>query len=253
MEPQTCTDPTTLVAEKKASTTYTFREITEADELEMAFRLRYEVYSNTGNKVFLHQNIHKIDIDVFDAHSKHFGIFTDQGKLVAYIRVVLDKSEIKNDLVSDIVQKFELDLNCAKNRVDYPFLSYPTVPECVKSHYNDLKSKKEGLAEASRLIIREEFRGARLSSFLIECAMVLFTLICNERKHAVVCCDKHHSIFYERYGFTSFGNSEVYDVFGITRVTLLLTLGSATSKHVIERFAGIAAEYSITGQITRTI
>jgi hypothetical protein len=35
----------TQITERKAYATYTFREIMEADELEKAFRLRYEILS----------------------------------------------------------------------------------------------------------------------------------------------------------------------------------------------------------------
>ena len=110
METQTSPIPTTQVAEKKASTTYTFREITEADELEMAFRLRYEVYSSCRCSMFLNTNLNKIDIDSYDLHSKHFGLFIHENELAGYFRVVLDKNEYYNPDVLEIGRKFHFFL-----------------------------------------------------------------------------------------------------------------------------------------------
>lgn len=260
METQSTQIPTAETTEKKQATTYTFREITDAEELEEAFRLRYEVYANSRLNPFLKHNSLSVDIDEFDFHSKHFGIYTEMNELVAYLRVVLDKSEHTNMAVTAIASKLYLQLeslvkkNFDENYTsDYPFLSYPEIPDSVKSHYLELKAKQEGFAEASRLIIKEEFRGPRLSCFLIESAMMLFTMICNEKKHAIVCCDKHHSFFYERFGFRPFGDGQIYEACGTQKVSVFLTLNDAKNNHIIEKFSGLVAEYSITGKITKTL
>jgi predicted GNAT family N-acyltransferase len=260
METQTNPIPTTQVAEKKASTTYTFREITEVEELERAFRFRYEIYTSCSNIGFLKPNESRIDIDNYDLHSRHYGIFTIDGKMVANIRVVLDKVEFHNDNVFKIAKKFQVldkSINSSqqilKSKVsDYPFLSYSTVPGSVRTHYQELKTIKVSFAEAGRLIIKEEHRGIRLSSFLLDCAMVLFTIICNEHKYAVLCCDEHHKLFYEKFGFSPFGDGHQYDIYGTNKLSMYLC-PSVLPENLKIKYQVMSAEYSITGKITKTL
>jgi predicted GNAT family N-acyltransferase len=260
METQTNPIPTTQIAERKAGTTYTFREITEADELEQAFRLRYEVYENSRLNPFLKHNSRKVDIDEFDFHSKHYGIFNEKGDMIAYLRVVFDRSELNNQSVYEVIINLHLEINNLNDSIsikekgsEFPFLSYPEVPDAVKTHYFTVKAKNEAFVEASRLIIKDEFRGPRLSGFLIDCAMMLFTMICSEKKHAIVCCDKHHSFFYERFGFRPFGDGQIYDACGTKKVSVFLTLNDAKQNNIINKFSGFVTEYSLTGKITKTL
>jgi predicted GNAT family N-acyltransferase len=260
MATQTYPIPTTRVAEKKAGTTYTFREITEADELEKAFRFRYKVYTGCTNICFLKPNENSIDVDTFDLHSRHYGIFTQGGEIVANIRVVLDKNEFHNDNVYDIAKKNNVlseSINSIKEIMkaevcDYPFLSYSSVPKSVKSDYMELRTNNVGFAEAGRLIIKEEYRGIRLSSLLLDCAMVLFILICHENKYAVLCCDEHHRLFYEKYGFRPFGDGQQYDIYGTNKLSMYLC-PEVLPENLKIKFQEISAEYLITGKITKTL
>jgi hypothetical protein len=267
METQTSPIPTPQVAEKPASITYTFREITEADELEQAFRLRYEVYSNCRCNSFLNTNLNKIDIDSYDLHSKHFGLFINENELAGYFRVVFDKNEYYNSDVLYIGRKFnffpgtEYALEGIKHieRADYPFLSYPDIPENIESFYDSITRKREGLAEGSRLIIKEQFRGIRTSIFMMECIMMLYLIICIGRKHAVINCIKEHGFFYEHYGFKPIDDGQGYNLFvSIKNVCLSIPLASSLQTSTVPKqfhpkLEGMAAEYSITGKIIKTI
>jgi len=242
--------------------TLTFREITEPAELEKAFRLRYEEYSNARNRVLLNQNIHRMDINIYDLHSKHFGVFSFSKELIGYIRVVFNKSEFYNQQVFEIGKKYEIFSDSSdlmehiKNLSDqdYPFLSYPNLPESVKSCYYSLTKKNESVAEGGRLIIKEKYRGLRTSTFLIECAMMLFVLICKGQKHAVLCCDTHHLRFYKNYGFEPFGDEAGFDVYGTNKVVMIFPLSlSKLSKQQQLKFEQMAIEFSQTNKISRAI
>jgi predicted GNAT family N-acyltransferase len=242
----------------KVNNTFTFREITEQADLENAFHFRYEEYSGSRLKAFLKHNEQRVDIDTYDLHSKHYGVFTGDNKLMAYLRVVLDKREFYNPLVFEVGKKYEVfsdlehSFSSLQNspKADFPFLSYPNVPESIQSKYNSLKSNNETIAEASRLIIKEEYRGLRTVAFLIECAMVLFIQICLGKKHAVVSCCKDHCSFYERYGFRPFGTGEFYNVFGMPMDTLALILTSVP-KNLPSRFEEMTKQYLTTGTINK--
>ena len=72
----------------KNQKTYKFREIVDEDELEKFMRLRYETYFNSSMRNFLQINDEKIDIDIYDLHSRHFGLFCEE-KPIGFIRVVI--------------------------------------------------------------------------------------------------------------------------------------------------------------------
>lgn len=249
-----------LVSEMKK--TLTFREITETEELEKAFRFRYVEYSKTKNRNYLKENSDKIDLDVFDLHSRHFGLFAMKNDLVGYLRVVHDKNEFYNSKVFEVGKILEIfsdslhSKECLKRikMSDFPFLSYPNLPKDIYSHYCSLKEQNESFAEASRLILREDYRGLRTSCFLIECAMALFVLICNEQKHAVLHCCKDHRSFYEHYGFQPFDGGTGYNEFGMVKHVMYLKLSSWSAPvQIRDKFQEMANEYSKTGKITRTI
>jgi len=242
--------------------TLTFREITEPDELEKVFRFRYEEYSNSKCNVFLKQNYHKVDIDIYDLHSKHYGLFAFNNQLVGCLRVVLDRNGLYNQNVFEIGKKYDVfndsfyskEVFKSINAADFPFLSYSNLPESMKSHYCLIKRNNENVAEASRLIIGKDFRGLRVSIFLVECAMMLFTLICLGQRHAVLDCCREHRSFYERFGFRPFDDGQGYKIF--ERFSDILYLHSSAFSipiHLKLKFEQMAIEFSQTNKISRAI
>jgi predicted GNAT family N-acyltransferase len=240
--------------------TCTFREITETNELERAFRFRYEEYSRSRLCRFLKQNQSKLDIDIYDLHSRHFGLFNGYNEMIGCLRVVMDKRKFYNNYVFEVGQKFnffsktENSLEGMRNSetADYPFLSYPNVPPSLLSHYNSLKARNVELAEASRLIIKENFRGFRTSAFLIDCAMMLFIILCSEHRHAVIDCCKDHRLFYERYGFRPFGDVTEYNLYDMNLDFICLAL-SETPKNLPVRIEEMKSQYQETGKISRAL
>jgi len=92
---------------------YTFREITEKDELEKFFKMRYSIYSNCRMNGFVKCNEHSIDIDAYDVHSRHYAL-TCENVNAGYLRVVLPREEMFQDQVLEIGRKYHL-LNSKTN------------------------------------------------------------------------------------------------------------------------------------------
>ena len=238
----------------------TFREISEPDELENAFRFRYEEYIKSRLFAYIKCNNHCVDIDTYDLHSKHYGLFRGNSDMIGYLRVVLDKREYYNQNVFKIGKRFDLfsevdhSFENLKNsgEADYPFLSYPSVPESIQSFYYALKARNESFAEASRLIIKKDFRGMRSSLFLFECALVLFLKICQGSKYAVVHCCKDHGQFYKRFGFLPFDGNSEYNEFGVRKVVLFLSR-SIRPNSLPSRLEDMVISFSTTCKIERGI
>jgi predicted GNAT family N-acyltransferase len=242
--------------------TLTFREITEPDELEKAFRFRYEEYSKSRLCPYLKKNEEKIDIDIFDLHSRHFGLFTNINQLIGCFRVVLCRNEFYNPVVLAIGLKHHFFNNFSHSKAnftkmtapDFPFLSYQNLPDSIREHYHILKSNNENIAECSRLIIREDFRGIKTSLFLIECALMQFMIICSGKRHAVLDCCKDHQAFYTRLGFIPFDDGGGYEMFGHMIDVMFLPLDLSTMPcHFRNKFEQMANEFSQTNKISRSI
>lgn len=246
------------------NTTLNFREITNESDLEKSFMIRFEIYSESRMQGFLKHNPHNLDLDVFDLHSRHFGLYTENNELAGHIRIVLPRNEYfnyhafnigkKTGIFSGNEQPFNNDND--SSAAEFPILSYPCLPESVVEHFNSLKQKDERLAEAGRIVIAEKYRGIRTSVFLVECALVLYILICAGQKHAVITCCKEHHMFYERYGFRPLGNGMYYQSLGTTSIVLGLPFASSLAfsnipKHLHQKLEEMVAEFSITGEIKK--
>lgn len=242
--------------------TITFREITSGDELEKAFRFRYEEYSKCRLNVFLKRNEHQLDMDIFDLHSHHYGLFGGDNEMIGYMRVVLDRGEYQNTRVMEIGTRYGFyikpEQSAASNETtgvpDYPFLSYEEVPGEVMQFYHALKEKKEKVLEASRLILSEHYRGLKNISFLVECVIALYPKVYSGYKHAMADCVKEHAVFYRRYGFTPVEQGSGFNVFDLKRLVTCLSLPlsmASIPSHLHLRFDEMAFEYKQTGRITR--
>lgn len=240
--------------------TFTFREITAIGELEAAFRFRYEEYSFSRMSVYLKENEHRIDMDVYDLHSRHYGLFRNDGTLTGYLRVVFDRGTCYNRQVFELGRRFAGFSESSHSEAqlkklpaaDFPFLSYSFIPESVRLQYAELKNRGEGFAEASRLIISRHSRGIKLFAFLMECAMILFIRICEGKKNAMVHCCRDHGIFYKRYGFLPFHADAVFEDSGITK-TLMYLPQTVSPKNLPAKTYELAADFGRSGRIMRVM
>ena len=232
---------------------YTFREITGKKELEEFFRLRYEVYFNSANKPFLKENIHRIDIDYFDVHAKHYCLMHGDNK-VGYFRAVYQKDQYFNEKVIDIGEKYGLldrKTFLEKNEAaPFPFLSYEGVPESHWNFYNNLLEQDENMAEVSRIIVSPEYRAISTVKHLVECAIVLYAMTFARLKYAIVNCELLHGLFYTHYGFKEIDEAARYTVNGLKKTSLSIT--EIPEKH-IGKIGLMAEEFKNTGKIERAL
>jgi len=168
---------------------------------------------------FLQSNEARIDIDAFDVHSVHYGLFNDK-EVVTYVRVVLHKSTYFNQAVMLLVDHTGLGKEDARffgvdagpPGVSFPFLAYEGLPEGIGSFYHE-KSKQYAFCEASRLIIQPQYRSIRLAVRMIECAMVAgMQLFGNREGMAMLDCFTSHMPVYSMFGFKPVPGVEPYTV-----------------------------------------
>jgi hypothetical protein len=184
---------------------YIIREITEKDELEVMFKLRYNVYANSELVPFLETNKYQIDLDIYDLHSRFFGIWCNN-ELIGGVWAVLDKREFYNPLVYEIGYKYNIyneeQNNMEKlvnaNYADFPFLSYTCTPAEIKQFYEEQKKDKK-VFMSSRCIISKEYRGLKTIQLLKESIIMIGMLLCGEKVGlAVTDGSNRHTKFFSR-------------------------------------------------------
>jgi len=215
---------------------FTFKEIIDQVELEKAFRLRYEVYEKSRMQFLLRPNAAKIDLDIFDLHSRHFGIFYNNN-IAGYIRVVIDRKSYFNTTVASVglennvfeARKFIGNNYVYNGEANFPFLSYAGVPHNVKAFYIE-KAQCFSIIEASRLIVLEQFRGHKFSITLIECAIVAgMHVLGSEIGIAVLDCSASQKRVYQLFGFQTLPNTSEYYVLNSDLTIRALSLSLSLS------------------------
>jgi hypothetical protein len=243
-----------------ARNTFTFRELTTLDDLDQAFRFRYNEYSGGRMKSLLKHNETDIDIDIHDLHSRHYGLFSKKDGLIGYLRVVIDKREYYNQIAFETGRKFRIftkrehSFLALQNttEADYPFLSSPAICENTGSDSFALKSNNESLADVNRLIINEENKGLHTIALLIECAMVLYLMICIGHKHTNVNTCKDQRPNYQRYIFEAFAQNRYLSVLGLITDTQSFSL-SSVPKSLFAGIRGMIKQYLKTGTIEKAL
>lgn len=170
-------------------------------------KLRYETVLKSDLRCILKENEYQLDVDVFDLHSKHFGLFCED-QPAGYIRYVFPRNEHYDLNAFEIglsLQLFSQETHNDKalesmDHPKFPFLNYPDSPAGVQSYYNSIREKGEDLIEPSRLTMFNGHKGIMNIAFMIECAIILYIINSNGRKYALVCCQSNNAKFYQRYG-----------------------------------------------------
>lgn len=200
--------------------TFQFREITDQGELEQFMKLRYRTYLNNEMRNFLSINDHHIDIDLYDLHSKHFGLFCGI-QPAGYFRIVLHKNETYNAQVFSIGRNYQIfNTDChSKAQLqkfgypDFPFVSYYKIPEPVKYFYYSFSEEmKQKTTEAGKLMLFNGFLGYKKVRMIIECAAALFKSLFNDYHRSSLNCFARHEKFYQLYDFKTIYRGDEYKI-----------------------------------------
>jgi len=227
---------------------FTFKEIDSGDMLEQFFRLRYEVYADCENKVFITENPAQLDIDSFDIHAKHYGFMCDNN-LVGYFRMVFPQGEFRNEQVIEIANRHLLQkqINPVANNAPFPFLSYDGVPKVHWDYYENLLKKSERMVEISRLILHPAYREMKMSRLLIDFGCTIYILLCDKIRSVLVNCSQSHEVFYKYYGFQSIDNLGGYSVGKLRKVSLVFS--TLTHKPPYEKVDSMVQEFKLNNKI----
>jgi predicted GNAT family N-acyltransferase len=214
---------------------FIFREIISQPDLDQVFHSRYCVYSQSRMQSFLKQSEEELDIDSYDLHARHYGLFCKE-LLVGYIRIVQNRDIYKNVAVADFCALRGLQANnpCGdsqKETVDtpvYPFLTYPGAPDSVSAYYESQKSKV--IVEIGRLILLPEYRKNHIVIKLIECAgIAAMDAIGHGEGVAVINCFRSHERAYNLFGFQRLPGLTEFNSLNLNQKGVALAMRLSTS------------------------
>lgn len=243
----------------KMHRTLIFRQIEKKDELHQFLKLRYKNYLNSSMKNFLKINDFEIDLDIYDIHSKHFGLFLNN-QPCGYLRLICPRWMIYNSHIFSIGKDFgffnkdEHDKNTImeNDTPEFPFLQYMEVPKSIQLYFEEIKGTDIKLIEVSRLMLFEK-RGLDKLRFMVECAIAYGFWVWCGYERVIINCDKNHSGFYFNYGFKEIKGSERYYINGRQKSSCILGLKFSKSQipeRLHKRLEYIAGEYKINQQIS---
>jgi hypothetical protein len=177
--------------------------------LRAHLELRARVYRTSVIAHLLPEGDLPLDVDEYDAASRHFGLFREGfsgSEMVGTLRVTGTadtESAPRLERVVGRVPSLRSRLG-APRRYPLPMMKYLVDRAAVEILVDEAQRKGERIVEPGRLTIVSEFRswgisGRHLASRVTESAVALFFLL--DVQHAVLTCVPPHDRFYRRLGF----------------------------------------------------
>ncbi len=247
----------------KSTTYFCFREAKNEVELISLLRLRYETYRSSKLAGFCPKNPHGIDLDAWDSYAMHFGLFqVENGKVkaVGYMRVIQQEETLHANWVRQIAWRYSMKIFekiFEQPKVPFPSLDYyPGAMEVMNNVIRAEMQRGEKYCEASRLILRNNFRSLKLCIRLIEGALAMY-FFNKGFTRAIVTCSEPHSRFYQRYGWQQLNGIRKEQILkgktnavGLSLLLLLLENYNKTADlDVRQRITYMAQTYHDAGQI----
>jgi len=242
---------------------FLFRELQGEEELELFFNKRYEGYHNSNKRGILKKGI-DLDIDAYDIHSRHYGIFHGN-KPAGYIRIILGKSSCYNEQVYRIGLRNNLFSEsihhqqnvCSAKYPEFYFIELFNNQLHTKNGLNDYFNNLSQIVEPSRIVLFDGYKGLNMARFITECALVLYNELCIPlNKNAIISCFQNHAKFYEIYGFKVIQN-QLLNPFISDKHDALLILNHAESiatssipQNLQPKILGMIDQWGSKGHVT---
>ena len=198
----------------------TFKEVVDARDLIDCFRLRYQQYDNPAYRLFLNENIHELDIDAFDTHSRHWAVYSDLNQILGYARIVQkEENVIVSKQIQKIIEAYDLTILPNPRTSSYlPILRYqPDSVSQTVEHFFQLHGEKN-IVELSRFMIRKG-SPLRTSKFMVNAGLGIYKHMMDIDKVVLACNDTHEK-FWSLYGFRNMFEDQTYHIGTLKSVNL---------------------------------
>ncbi|HOP08381.1 MAG TPA: hypothetical protein PLF13_13965 [candidate division Zixibacteria bacterium] len=208
---------------------YRFREAVTPDQLEAVMRLRYRVYQNSRLARFIPANPHGFDLDCYDLHARHFGLYCGEDvEPVGYLRVVEEVDPGPVGHVLDLGRRVpELGRRLKETTPQpLPLMAYTPNVEVIERLLQEKRDRGEKVVEACRMAIDPDHRSLAAARHIFESSMSIY-FFARGYHHMFACCDSSKKAFYRRYAVTPLAGIPEEDFAGIG-VSSSCLIGSAS-------------------------
>ncbi len=181
-----------------------FREVTDITGLEEIFGLRYRCFRQSRLEGLVPRVDCGLDIDRFDLHARHFGLFctTSTGEhLIGSHRHVTDAIQPAAAAIEILVDAHpELQLRFTGPVTQtFPSLTYFPDTAPILALYEQAKRRHELFIEASRLALSPEIGSLAVVRFFV--SATLAAALANGVSQGITVVNSHRKRFYARFGF----------------------------------------------------
>ena len=230
--------------------TITFKEVQEAEALEECFSLRDEYFNNPRHKVLLKNNAAGIDIDEYDIYARHWAVYTEEGELIGYARIIQEDVNLQiAPAIKAIAKKYAIEDICNRDKAQaFPLSEYQDSgsAQTIQSLHN----RDQAIVELSRFVVKRG-HSSRISTFMVEAGLGIYAYYFKIRTIILACMISHEQ-FWTRYGFKRIEANETYYVGDLKSVNLLSSFEEVSfqRKRALARFA---REYYLNNEISLRI
>ncbi len=233
---------------------FTFRAVRSHDEQVEVLRLRYRIYRGCHLHEVIPENAAQIDIDSWDLHSRHYGLFRNDGQgqtLIGTSRVVEDTTQVISPLMLGVLGEYPEFRQSALRDARYPLPSFLWAPEPAHlwKLLNEWRAANENCVEASRIAIDKSCRGLVYICHIFE-SIVAIHFFGLGATRALGIAKLTFKAFYGRYGFTPIAGLERFPYLHCGKSgTCLAGSPSTVPADVRSHLARLAANYLSLGEI----
>ncbi len=223
------------------------RQPRNLDELEALLRLRYTVFQQSELRFLLHDNAFGLDVDAWDKHAWHFGLYkqtTNGCQAIGYMRFINNGPQ-RAHLVYALGRKYPA---LAGTIAKAPSLSFPFMARS-SSHLSPewlhrFESMPMGkLAETSRFVLLDSEKSPITCRFMVQAATAFCLL--NQGVETVFQISAHHATCYERFGYRPIAT---YKYKELESAIIYASLNGLDQKH-LPRLHRMAAAYEAAQEI----
>jgi hypothetical protein len=232
---------------QRAKSEFDFRQARTVEELANLLRLRYRIYRRSKLKGFVKAHASKMDLDIYDCTSIHFGLFDQDRQALGYLRLATRRPSPQNKELEEIVAMIPGIKEKISQSVpaDFPMLSYFPDADVIKTLCCRLDGLGDTTVEVSRLCIDPLHHSQRLAMHIALSAMS-FGYFCHGVDHALLTCSPCHKKVYETFGFSQVPGTAVHELNGVPRCCLWGSK-SGLPAALRSRLVKMAEEFEKTG------
>jgi hypothetical protein len=234
------------------TTYFEFREAANIEELRQLLKLRCKVYHESRMAGFSHKNTDGFDLNYYDLHARHFGLFkVDNGATIpiGYHRPVGEfESPVKREVMQIVAENPDLfESMSSVPGAPLPVMSYFPEASVLHELYRSCMSKGELMMEPTKYSIDKCSSSLQLAKHIIEAELAIH-FFCIGVTHALMCVHVNHERFYSRYGFARVAGTNVCPVNGLPVVAIAVSR-NAIPEALRPRLTKMAVAYLETRKV----